>query len=258
MLPSKTLHFLRAVALLFLAACPAARAATLLLAPVQDATVYEEASGGTANGGGEFLLAGRTNQASNSRRRSLIQFDLSSLPAGAVITSVSLQLHAQAVATADVELGLHLVTLAWTTAASNPAGNESSGVAALAGDTTWLKASAPGTAWTTPGGDHLATASASLTVGAAAGFLTWTSPQLAADAAGWLAAPATNHGWLLRGDDLVAQTAKRFESVDSATAAFRPLLTVEYSTVPEPAGAALAAAAAGLATLGRRRRSFAS
>ena len=210
------------------------RAATLQLEPVKDALIYEDASGITANGAGEFLLAGRTNQASGSRRRSLLQFDFTPLPAGAVITSASLQLHLVTVTTADLAVSLHRLTTPWTAGASNPTGNESSGATALTGDSTWLHASFPGTLWTAPGGDHAATPSASSTVTGAAGFFTWTSPALAADVQQWLELPSTNAGWMLRGDEISPQTAKRFDSADSATPDWRPRLTLTYDLIPEP------------------------
>ena len=209
-------------------------AATLQLAPVADALIYEDASGITANGAGGFLLAGRTTQASGSRRRSLLQFDFTPLPAGAVITSASLQLHLVTVTTADLAVSLHRLTTPWTAGASNPAGNESSGATALTGDSTWLHASFPETLWTAPGGDHTATPSASSTVTGEAGFFTWTSPALATDVQQWLNLPSTNAGWLLRGDEISPQTAKRFDSADSATPDWRPRLTLTYDLIPEP------------------------
>lgn len=209
-------------------------AAILQLAPVTDALIYEDASGITANGAGEFLLAGRTNQASGSRRRSLLQFDFNLLPAGAVVTSASLQLHLVTVTTADLAVSLHRLTTPWTAGASNPTGNESSGATALNGDSTWLHASFPGTLWTAPGGDHAAAPSASTTVTGEAGFFTWTSPALATDVQQWLNLPSTNAGWLLRGDEISPQTAKRFDSADSATPDWRPRLTLTYDLIPEP------------------------
>jgi hypothetical protein len=44
----------------------------------------------------------------------------------------------------------------------------------------------------------------------------------------WLNAPATNFGWIIRGNETLSQTAKRFDSRQNPTAANRPLLIVEY------------------------------
>ncbi len=231
------------------------RASTLQLEPARDALIYEDASGITANGAGEFLLAGRTNQASGSRRRSLLQFDFTPLPAGAVITSASLQLHLVTVTTADLAVSLHRVTTPWTAGAANPAGNESSGITALTGDSTWLHASFPGTLWTNPGGDHAVSPSASTTVTSAAGFFTWTSPGLAADVQQWLELPSTNAGWMLRGDEVSPQTAKRFDSADSSTPDRRPRLTLSYDLIPEPSSGFLLLSGLVILLGSRRNRS---
>lgn len=229
-----------------------AKAATLVLTPAADAVLYEDPAGAQANGAGEFLFAGRTNQASNQRRRSVLRFDLSSLPAGAVVTSASIQLHMVAVITADVNVDLHRVTSGWTAGPANPASFEGNGVAAAAGDTTWLFASYNTLTWSQPGGDAAPAASASTLIGALEGYYTWSTPGMVSDVQAWQTAPAANFGWMLRTDELVAQTAKRFDSGDSLTPALRPQLTLEYTIVPEPSLGALTATGALL--LLRRRR----
>jgi hypothetical protein len=231
---------------------PAAAAATLALHPAADATVYEESATTTANGAGAFLLAGRTNQPANSRRRSLLQFDFSTLPAGATLTAVSLRLNLSSVTTADTPLGLHRATSRWSEGTSDPAGNESAGIAATAGDVTWQFASHPTTAWTTPGGDSLPSASATLTVGSTAGFYTWSDPALVTDVLAWAADPATNFGWILRDPESTPQTAKRFASSEHADPSLRPLLTIEFTPIPEPSAASLLVATLGL--VWRRKR----
>lgn len=232
---------------------PAAAAATLSLPPAADATLYEESATVTANGAGEFLLAGRTNQAAHSRRRSLLRFDLSSLPAGATITAVSLRLNLSAVTTAPTLLGLHRATQSWTEGPADPAGNESAGSAAIAGDVTWQFASQPTAAWTTPGGDSLPSPSATLTVGSTAGFYTWSDPGLATDVLDWIADPGANFGWILRDPESNPQTAKRFASSEHANPDWRPLLTIEFIPIPEPSAASLLLAVSGLVWRRNRR-----
>jgi hypothetical protein len=58
---------------------------------------------------------------------------------------------------------------------------------------------------------------------------------------------------MLRSDELSAQTAKRFESADSADANLRPVLFVEFTVVPE-VSAGLLGVVGGVVVLGRRRR----
>lgn len=227
-------------------------AATLTLLPLADASLYEESAATTANGSGEVLVAGRTNQATGSRRRSLLRFDLTGLPAGAVISSASLQLFLFTVTTAETGLSLHRTTTPWTAGPSDPAGNESNGSAAVVGDATWNFASFDASPWTTPGGDALAAPSATLRVGTSSGFYTWSSAGLTSDAAAWATDPAQNFGWLLRGDELAPQTAKRFASSENPDPSIRPVLFIEFEPIPEPGAGALLLG--GLAMLFRRRR----
>ncbi|MGI8906339.1 MAG: hypothetical protein ACR2IE_07605 [Candidatus Sumerlaeaceae bacterium] len=48
------------------------------------------------------------------------------------------------------------------------------------------------------------------------------------DVQSWVAAPASNVGWLLRGNESTVATAVRFESHESTSVALRPLVTVTY------------------------------
>ena len=47
------------------------------------------------------------------------------------------------------------------------------------------------------------------------------------DVEGWLADPSTNFGWLIRGNELQLQTAKKFGSKDHFLEPWRPVLTIE-------------------------------
>lgn len=227
-------------------------AATLNLTPIQDATLYEDAAGSAANGAGEFLLIGRTNQTVNSRRRGLLSFDLTCLPPGAIVTSAALQMHLELVSTADVNVSLHTVTTFWTAGPSDPSGNESSGVTAVLGDSTWLHANKP-TLWNTPGGDFNIKPSATTLVTNAVGYFQWTGDAILADVLQWQADPTKNFGWLIAANETVGQTAKRFDSTNSATVEFRPSLILQYSYIPEPSSTLLYLSAA-TAIAGRRSR----
>src|SRR5438094_7248895 len=85
--------------------------------------------------------------------------------------------------------------------------------------------------WTTQGGDFSATVSASQSVGAI-GSYTWSSVQMVADVQSWLDNPTINFGWLVRGDESVNATAKRFDTRESASP---PVLTIQYTaSTPSP------------------------
>jgi len=235
-----------------------ARADLISVTATRDATIYESADGSSANGAGRYLFAGRTNQ--NLTRRSLLFFDLNGLvPAGAEITSV--RLHLNLVQANPVGLAwsvsLHRALSAWTTGATNPPDTEGQGAPTLAGDCSWIHASADGTgggtAWNTAGGDFTSQASASIAT-QALGLYTLSSAQLLADVRDFANAPSANLGWFLLGDESSAGTARRFDSADGvAEGGIAPRLEIEFTVVPTPATLALLPLA-GLARLARRRR----
>lgn len=254
-----------AAALLCCAAVSAAGAqapATVVLVPVADTTLIEEPTGALANGAGERLFAGRVGaNAGSTRRRALLRFDLSVLPAGAQVSAVSLTLSLERSRQAgDLPITLHRVTQSWTEGPS--ASVVGIGEPAVDGDTTWLHRSRPGSQWTVAGGDFVAAASASRTVGATGGPVTWAStPALVADVQAWLAQPAANHGWALVGFEAGGTSAKGFASREALAPADRPQLRIDYTgpaavdeaDIPIPPWA-MAALGLGLAAaLGRSR-----
>lgn len=202
----------------------------------RDNTLVESPGGLWSNGAGPSFFAGRTAQATNSIRRGLVWFDVAgAVPAGATISGASLRLSLTAASsTLAVGVGLHRVNASWGEGASNAGDGGGGGAPAQPGDATWIHRSFDSVLWATPGGDFVAAASATLPVGDLGNY-TWPSnPQLLADVAGWLLAPADNHGWLVRGAESTQPTSKKFESKESATAALRPILTIEYE-LPVPA-----------------------
>ena len=58
------------------------------ITPDRDATLYEDAAGTLANGSGTAMFVGTTNSA--AKRRGLVDFDMSAIPAGARVLSTSL------------------------------------------------------------------------------------------------------------------------------------------------------------------------
>ncbi|MFZ9882374.1 MAG: DNRLRE domain-containing protein [Phycisphaerales bacterium] len=233
----------------------AANAELVSLQAVADATLYESATGNAANGAGQYLFAGRTNQ--NLARRALLRFDVATtLPQGVEIVSARLVLHVSQANGGNRNVSLHRVTTAWTTGASDPDLTESTGAAPLAGDATWLHASfdpfGASALWQNAGGDFLAAASA-VTLTTTAGLQTWESAGLLADVRAFAAQGGANLGWILLGDESAAGTARRFDSADSAAlGGIVPRLEIEYTTVPAPGSIALLALAG--IVLRRRRR----
>jgi MYXO-CTERM domain-containing protein len=52
---------------------------------------------------------------------------------------------------------------------------------------------------------------------------------MTADVQGWVDNPASNHGWILIGNESGPFTAKRFESRENGILALRPKVTVHYT-----------------------------
>jgi len=201
----------------------------------RDNTLYESATGSLSNGAGPSFFVGRTNQITGSIRRGLVWFDVAAaVPAGATIQSVQLKLTMSQTTSGAMNLGLHRVSAAWGEGASDAGLAGGSGVPAQPGDATWKHRFHPGTLWTALGGDFAALAGATVSVDAAGEYVWGSTPELVADVQAWLAAPADNHGWLLRGNEGVAPSVKKFESRETTDPAFRPALTIEYS-LPVPA-----------------------
>lgn len=228
-------------------ACPAS-AAILVLAPLADASIYGDVPS-NANGKGAGIFAGNNANQVSATRRGLLWFDVSSLPAGAVVSSVSLRLYCDQENTQKdpLPVTLHRVTTGWT---EGPTVGSGGGAGEVNGDVTWEFASLPGSAWATAGGDFVAEDSALTHVGLERAFYNWSGSGLVADVQAWANGSSDNFGWILRSDESQVRTAKRFVSREGSVADQRPLLTVEYAVVPEPGALGLV----GLAGLGLRRR----
>lgn len=255
-------------------ACSAAEvmAATLVLVPVQDTTLYSD-NENYSSGAGTFVFIGSI--ASGAPRRTLLKFDLSGIPAGATITSVSLRVTVSKAAVGtglDDPGSLHRVLAPWGEGGSNgdPGGI---GDQATAGDATWSyriygnpAGGVPRTPWSMPGGDIVAGASAAIAINGIGAFTFPSTPALVADVQGWLNEPSRNHGWLLKGDEVESQTAKRLFGRGANSSTDRPSLTVEYTAappvadgdVPLPAWAVVALGAALAGAVARRGHSSAA
>jgi hypothetical protein len=253
-----------------------ASAGSVAILPSKDNTLIQQldSTKQLSNGQGDIFV-GRTAQdgtgqtvATISIRRGLVAFDVAgNVPSGATITGVTLTMRDVMGLNGDPTVELHRVLQNW--GEGNSFQNGGAGAAAQNGDATWLYTffnpldanSSP--AWSTPGGSFSSTVSGSAVVfddQGAGQLFSWSSasnPQMISDVQSWLNNPATNFGWLLRGDETQGQTAKRFNSGESTLAPnVPPLLTVIY-LVPEPSALAMwAMAAIGVSLawgMGRRR-----
>lgn len=210
---------------------------TVILNPVKDNTLYESATGALSNGKGISMFVGRTNTGTNPDgliRRALLKFDLTSIPLGATITAVTLTLRCDKASPGAQAVTLHSLNADWGEGASQAANtSDGDGVPAQANDATWLHKFATSTLWTTVGGEFNATASASASVTGNNTNYNWTSVQLVSDVQNWLNSPASNFGWLIKGNESVVHTAKSF-STREAVAANQPKLSITYIACSQP------------------------
>ena len=85
----------------------------------RDNTMYSIS--GNSNGLGDYFFAGRSGPLnSNSLQRALLHFDLSSIPAGSVISSATLTLYFSMTAAVSTGVDLHKVTADWGEGTSHP------------------------------------------------------------------------------------------------------------------------------------------
>jgi hypothetical protein len=240
-----------------------AHAETRTFTPLQDTTIFQDFPD-NSNGAGPVFIAGRAggNGSLPPLRRALLGFDLSVLPQGTQVQSVTLTLTlTQSSSASLVPLGLYRVTSGWGEAGSLAA-SPGQGIAAAAGDATWSArafGSSPAVPWAVSGGDYNLPASATSFVGGLTGAAptpyTWAStPQLIADVQHWLDDPASNFGWILIGSEGSAGTARQFASRENLVESYRPTLTVVSALVPEPSVSLMFVAGAGILLAFSRKR----
>ncbi len=225
LLPSRLHLHAALVAASFCLVVPAG-AEVVTLAPARDTTLSEDPSGDTGSGAAALLAAGRAGGSPLGPRlvqRGLIYFDVAAaIPAGSTVTGVTLSLTAdyQNNDTTPRVIEIHRVLSAWGEGLSL-------GGAATAGDATWSHSFYPTTMWSTPGGDFDISIS-DWTVVRGAGPYAWVSAQLRQDVQRWVDDPATNFGWLLRGEESLPWSAKRFHTREEFYRYLQPSLIVSY------------------------------
>ncbi len=200
---------------------------TVQIVASKDNTIYE--GGDLSNGAGDGVIVGTTD----ARRRGLVAFDLSSLPAASRVVSAELRLTQNL--TADTQpraLSLHRLNSLWGEGASVAGGDQFAGAPAAAGDATWSYRHFNTDAWLNAGGDFDPAASAVALAPAADGIVTWSGALLAADVQNWKTTPASNRGWAIIGEEAAAGSARRFASREAAMTSARPTLQVTYTLQP--------------------------
>ena len=247
------------LSLLFLGIAAAGAAETVTIIPSADATLFEVNPANSA-GGADYFNAGTTQN--GTRNRALLQFDVASvIPSGAQITSVDLQVEVLRRPSDGFEVsffGLHRVLRPWGEGSTIPVGNPGGlGAPAAPGDATWLYRFAFNETWAAPGGapdiDYVNTLSSSAFVYGLGTYHFEGSQDMISDVQSWLDHPESNFGWMLMCEtEELPFTARRFGSRENPNSA--PVLTIEFTPVPEPGTLALGAVGLGALVFFRRCR----
>ena len=151
---------------------------------------------------------------STDLQRALLQFDLSAIPTNATITSATLTMQATQI-DGQLNISVYEMLRAWV---------EGSGSGA-AGAANWNQ-SAPGTNWTSAGGDFNATAVANLNTNTT-GQHSWSITSLVQ---AWVNGSKTNYGLMVASPDGGGNRTATYDSSEGATP---PKLVISY-TVPLP------------------------
>jgi hypothetical protein len=242
-------------------AAPATSSATsVTITPSNhDTTIFKAGTSNSA--GGQTLFYAGTNGNTGSAARSLLSFNLSSIPTSAVIQSVKLSLTLGQVAGGGLggsdptprELDLRQVSDSWGEGTVSTGGGQ--GAAANAGDATWNARSFGSTNWTAAGGDFSSSVSGAQLINNTTGVVyNWDSTattlddgstpannsRMVSDVQSWVTNPGNNNGWILiNTDETDLRTFRAFFSRENASS--QPSLTITY--VPEPGTLSLLAVA---------------
>jgi hypothetical protein len=249
-----------ALAFCFVAGMLPLRAVTVIAPDIADTSLYQAHT--DSNLGATTLVSGLNQQYSVGR--ALIKFDLSAIPAGAIITEVQANIAVSRQPDPDQHGGpvnsdfsLYRVLVDW----GEGKGSAVTGTPALVGEATWSDrhyALIGSTPWTSPGGqigtDFANDPSATTSIGGVGTYAWGSSPELVADVQSWLDDPSSNFGFaLISGSETIAGSARRFASKEQNSALFQaPSLTITFTTAPEPGKTMLLLA--GIAATGLRRR----
>ena len=221
---------------LALVAAAAAPADTISLRPAADATLIQPNDGNQyALGAAYNIYCGRVGvNGGGTFRRALVRFDLTAIPPGSRILSVSLRAYMSQTSAGTHECRLHRMLESWGEGASFAFGG--GGTAPEPTDATWAYRFWPTTRWSAQGGVFASAASAAKPVGAV-GSYTWGSTlALVADVQSWVDDPSSNFGWAITGNEAALETAKRFESRESGDPLRHPTVTITFSPPAAPRG----------------------
>ncbi len=181
------------------------------LVSVADTTISEGNAAHT-NPSADTMIVGRLGpNGGGSKSRGLIRFDLSAIPAGAVITSATFTVSVTIshIPNATDTLSIHRLNVNWEEA-----------------EATWDAGEVP---WV--GGEFAQPADSTLAMQGTNTFIFPSTPQMIATAQLWLTNASSNYGFvLLNQNEETLANARRIRTRESVTG--QPALTIGYTTAP--------------------------
>jgi hypothetical protein len=218
--------FIAIIILLFTSPLLRAQADSTIIEPVADNTIYSEGMNNLSNGSGEYLFSGTTKN--GDMRRTLLKFDLSSLPDETVADSVILSLGISKSNAGNKLAKIYKLSASWGEGASNADNQEGKGAEAQTDDATWNFRFLETDLWTNAGGDFNEEASDS-TIAGNSGTLIFKGDTITANVNDWLLNPSDNFGWIIIVDESSIPSSKRFYSRQNSNSNNRPKLKVYYA-----------------------------
>ena len=162
-------------------------------------------------------------------RRSVIEFDISSIPPGATIEAADLRIYLKNKPNNQRTHNTHRLLQGWREGSgddidNDPAVDGITWVERRFGDNVW---SGVDPDWTSIGGHYQTTPTASALTLGAAGWMIW---DVMADVSAWYSGVSSNYGWIIRdgAEDAAKQESVRFLSKEDPDPALAPELVVTY------------------------------
>lgn len=199
----------------------------IIINPSIDNTIYESTAGNLSNGLGELLLCGKN--ANNQKRRILIKFDLSFIPANSIVSNLNLDVRG-ILGNTMYPISIHRLTKDWGEGNSNAGYPGNSGTNATTNDATWTQNLFGSSNWTSPGGDFVSIASDTTTSIGNSGPIHFNSQQFINDLQFFIDNPSQNFGWIIIGDESNTNTINGFHSRQSSISQLYPELAITYSS----------------------------
>lgn len=224
---------MRSILVCLLATCAGAVGAVLdnSLVPVADTCLIETAPDNNM-GGATYFNAGSNMH--GSRNRGLIQFDVSQIPSGSIITSAVISVSVVGTPTDGPTASVfefHRMLRSWGEGSELPLDGAGRGAAATTNEATWNDrfafANAP---WLNPGGEPDVDFSSDITTATTISdenYYSFPESQTATDVQFWLDNPGQNFGWMMKTEDeSVTSSARRFGTREDPSNT--PLLDVSF------------------------------